>query len=143
MKFRWVLLGPDDGPDGPPQVCHGAAPGPAAPSGAPRYALRGTDMVRREQLQNGRWKCTAVANFTARIVSDIIRDDGAEERRDFGLEAELGDKGWPSQCPRRSSPGWAGCCRNWDRRRSSIRVSNSMRVPPSSAYPTRSVRNAS
>ena len=47
-------------------------------------------MVRREQLQNGRWKCTAVANFTARIVSDIIRDDGAEERRDFGLEAELG-----------------------------------------------------
>jgi hypothetical protein len=30
-----------------------------------------------------------VANFTARIVTDIIRDDGEEESRDFGVEAEV------------------------------------------------------
>jgi hypothetical protein len=45
-----------------------------------------------EQLQNGRWKSILIANFTARIVTDIIRDDGDEERRDFGVEAELGGR---------------------------------------------------
>jgi hypothetical protein len=34
-------------------------------------------MVRRDQLANGRVRRTTVANFRARIVRDIIRDDGA------------------------------------------------------------------
>jgi len=49
-------------------------------------------MVRREQLANGRSRCTAAANFQARIVRDIILDDGTEERREFGMEAELGGR---------------------------------------------------
>jgi len=46
-------------------------------------------MVRVEQLKNGHGKSTSIANFTARIVTDIIRDDGEEESRDFGVEADL------------------------------------------------------
>jgi hypothetical protein len=47
-------------------------------------------MVRLEPGPNGHSKSIAVANFTARIVRDIIVDDGAEgERRDFGVEAEV------------------------------------------------------
>lgn len=32
---------------------------------------------------------TTLTNFTARIVSDVIEDDGAEERRAFGLSADF------------------------------------------------------
>ena len=37
----------------------------------------------------GRSKIT-IANFIARIVRDIIVDDGTEERRNFGIEGNLG-----------------------------------------------------
>ena len=43
-------------------------------------------MVRCERLDNGRRKVTAVANFTARIVRDLIRDDDAETGREFAVE---------------------------------------------------------
>src|SRR5438552_182292 len=89
MKFRFVLLGPDEGPDGQPPARKGAAAIPKIPSGALQYAQKGREMVRREQLADGRWKCTAVANFSARIVSDIILDDGEQQRRHFGVEAEV------------------------------------------------------
>ena len=46
-------------------------------------------MVRVEQLPKGARKCTSIANFTARIVADLIRDDGDEQRRDFRVEAEV------------------------------------------------------
>jgi hypothetical protein len=46
-------------------------------------------MVRREQVKNGRAKYTPLANFHARIVRDLIFDDGEHERRAFALEAEL------------------------------------------------------
>jgi len=46
-------------------------------------------MVRVEQLPKGARKCTAIANFIARIVTDMIRDDGDEQRRDFRVEAEV------------------------------------------------------
>jgi hypothetical protein len=49
-------------------------------------------MVRVEQLKKGHGKSTSIANFTACIVSDIIRDDGEEESRDFGVEAEIGGR---------------------------------------------------
>jgi hypothetical protein len=44
-----------------------AAPVRPFPSGV-RYERQGNGMVRREQLDNGRGKVTAVANFSARIV---------------------------------------------------------------------------
>src|ERR1017187_3219785 len=56
---------------------------------APVRRGRGTGLVRREQSQNGRVKLTELTNFVARIVSDIIVDDGAEERRLCGVQAEL------------------------------------------------------
>jgi hypothetical protein len=89
MKFRFVLLQPDEDPDGhlPAQKDTSVTP---IPSRTLRYEQRGEDMVRVEPLKNGRWKSTPIANFTARIVTDTIRDDGDEERRDFGMEAEIG-----------------------------------------------------
>ena len=50
------------------------------------------DRVRREQLENGCGRVTAVANFSARIVRDLILDDDAGQRREFGMEAELGGR---------------------------------------------------
>jgi len=47
-------------------------------------------MVRVEQRENGQFKTTAVANFHARIVRDVLVSDGQEEKREFGVEAELG-----------------------------------------------------
>jgi len=46
-------------------------------------------MVRRVRLENGRVKCTPVANFIARIVSDVLLDQDAWQQREFGVEAEL------------------------------------------------------
>lgn len=92
MKFRFVWMGPDDDPDGHPRAWESSAAEPASPCGGLRYEYRGTDIVRREHLGNGRSKFTMVANFRAWIVSDIIIDDGAEERREFGLEVELGGR---------------------------------------------------
>ncbi|HXP85101.1 MAG TPA: hypothetical protein VN841_10295 [Bryobacteraceae bacterium] len=82
MKFRFVLLGPDDDPDG-------SVAGRERDNAALQYEQRGAGMVRAERTTNGRFKSTAVANFKARIVRDIIVDDGETERRDFGIEAEL------------------------------------------------------
>src|SRR5580700_461491 len=88
MKFKFIYL-PDDNPDDHPRVCEsGAAESTNLGSGL-RYENDGTNMVRREQW-NGRSRCTAAANFIARIVRDIVLDDGTEERREFGVEAELG-----------------------------------------------------
>ena len=46
-------------------------------------------MVRIERLENGRTRVTALANFHARIVGDLIVDEGHQERREFRLEAEV------------------------------------------------------
>ena len=43
-------------------------------------------MVRR----NGAGSLVPLTNFLARIVSDLVIDDGADPQRLFGLEAELG-----------------------------------------------------
>ena len=50
---------------------------------ARRYEQRGAGIVRRETCANGRWRIIPVANFHARIVRDILLDDGEEERREF------------------------------------------------------------
>ncbi|HEY4365124.1 MAG TPA: hypothetical protein VGN17_29445 [Bryobacteraceae bacterium] len=46
-------------------------------------------MVHQEVQPSGRLKITAVANFHAHIARDIVIDDGEQERREFGIEAEL------------------------------------------------------
>ena len=46
-------------------------------------------MIRRVYLEKGRVRVTALANFSARIVRDLILDDDAEPHREFSLEAEL------------------------------------------------------
>ena len=54
------------------------------------YEQQGTEMVCRARGAAGRSKCTPLANFCARIVSDVVLDDGISEQRIFGLEAEVG-----------------------------------------------------
>src|SRR5580658_4310679 len=85
MKFRFVLLGPDDEPDRLGQE------DATAPRRRMRYEQRGVDMLRVEQRANGS-KSTPVANFNARIVRDLILDDGQELRRHFEVEATLGGR---------------------------------------------------
>src|ERR1035441_8842007 len=89
MKFRFVLLGPDDEPNDltPPPGC--AAGLLTSTSGLSRYEQRGAGMVRIERPEKGRAKVTALANFSARIVGDLIVDDGDQELREFRLEAEV------------------------------------------------------
>ena len=88
MNFRLVWVGSDDDPESS-QTAHSAAAVPARRSGSTGYEIRGTEMVRRDQLDNGRHKLTALANFTARIVGDLVFDDEVEPRREFAVEAEL------------------------------------------------------
>ena len=89
MKFRMIFLGAEQDPDGG-TVPELDADIPVDESSLRCYEYSGTHMVRRDQLANGRVRRTPVANFRARIVSDIIRDDGAQQQREFGVEAELG-----------------------------------------------------
>ncbi|HEY1754177.1 MAG TPA: hypothetical protein VGG72_02190 [Bryobacteraceae bacterium] len=48
-------------------------------------------MVHQERLRNGHLKVTSLANFQARIVRDLVFDDGDQEKREFEVEAKLGD----------------------------------------------------
>ena len=88
MKFKMIWVGSEGGSDRQPSASEGALAGPEC-YGRVQYEQRGTEMVRREGLSNGRVKFTPIANFTARIASDIVCDDDAEHRRDFRIEAEL------------------------------------------------------
>jgi hypothetical protein len=89
MKFRMIWLGPEDEPDRQVSLPEGTVAAPDGRGGV-RYQQDGTEMVRREQLENGRVKFTALANFSARIVRDVILDVDGEQRREFGVEAEVG-----------------------------------------------------
>ena len=90
MNFRMVWIGSDDDPDGSPSR-DGTTAIPDRTSGV-GYEQQGTELVRRERLENGRVKFTPLANFSARIVRDILFHNDAWQRRDFGLEAELGGR---------------------------------------------------
>ena len=92
MKFRLVLLGPDEDPDQHPLTKERPLDGPLRAHKALRYEQRGTDIVRVEQRTNGVLKSTPVANFSARIVRDLLLDDGDQQKRHFGLEAQLGGR---------------------------------------------------
>jgi Domain of unknown function (DUF927) len=89
MKFRLVWMGSEDDGDKQPQLRRDIA-GTADSTPRPGYEQRDGIMLRRERLQNGRLRYTPLANFTARIVGDILRDDGEQKLREFGIEAELG-----------------------------------------------------
>ncbi len=90
MNFRLVWMGPDDDPNGyPPVRAHATAAPPR--SAAPIYERRGTGMIRRQHLENGRVKDTVLANFSARIVRDLVLDDDAEQRHEVSMEAEVGE----------------------------------------------------
>jgi len=57
-----------------------------------RYEQRGGGIRGIKLLKGGsstRWE---VANFTARIVRDIILDDGEDQERKFGVEVQVGGK---------------------------------------------------
>ena len=86
MNFRLIWMGPDDDPQNVPRLPSRATPH-AAPNGFPPYAKQGNEIVHRQVLQNGRVKITAVANFQARIVRDLIFDDGEQARREFAIDA--------------------------------------------------------
>src|SRR5277367_2387953 len=90
MNFRLVWVGADDERPGRQPAAHDKiAATRHVPSGMPRYERQGSEMVRCERLANGELKRTAVANFSARIVCDLILDDDAERRRELAIEAEL------------------------------------------------------
>ncbi len=82
MNFRLVWMGPDDNSGQPalyPGQLHRSA----------RYEKRGKEIIRRQYLENGRPRLTPIANFCARIVRDLVLDDGLEQTREFGMEAEM------------------------------------------------------
>jgi hypothetical protein len=86
MKFRFVLEEPDDEPNesqSPPK----RAIGP--PLGTVRYKRGNPGLLR---IDKGGEKTTSLTNFDARIVSDLLLDDGERDRREFGVEAELADR---------------------------------------------------
>ena len=80
MKFRFVSLPEDDsGPTG--------AAGAVEVASAPlSYEVAAGGMVRRNRAGS----YVPLTNFVARIVSDLIVDDGVDPQRQFGIEAELG-----------------------------------------------------
>jgi hypothetical protein len=88
MKFRMIWVGSEGELDRPPSSPLELG---AALEGLShvRYEQRGTEMVRRDELSNGRVKFTSIANFAARIVNDIVCDDDTELRRDFCIEAHV------------------------------------------------------
>jgi hypothetical protein len=98
MNFRLVWMGPVDDPPGSLSSAQKGAAVRHLPSG-PRYEQQGTEMVRLERMENGRLRCITVANFTARIVRDLLLDDDDETRRDFEIRTELGGQTWKFVVP--------------------------------------------
>jgi hypothetical protein len=88
MNFRMIWMGSDD--DSKPSQPVPELAGPDQASGTLRYQERGTEIVRREEMSRGHVKFIPVANFKARIVRDLIVDDGDEQEREFTIEAEIG-----------------------------------------------------
>jgi hypothetical protein len=88
MNFRLVWMGSDDDPPGRQPSAREQVAAVKFLSGT-FYEQLGTEMVRCERGATGRVKRIAVTNFSARIVSDLLLDDDAEQRREFAIEAEL------------------------------------------------------
>src|SRR5208282_5360598 len=89
MKFRFVFLGPDDDANESIPASEPSVKMPGGKSGRARYEQTAVGMVRVEHLKSGRSRVVELTNFGARIVGDVILDDGDEERREFRLEVDL------------------------------------------------------
>jgi hypothetical protein len=88
MKFRFVLIGPDD--DAGRNPAEKSTEGASAVSSVPRYEQDGVRMIRSELPSAGRLKRTVLTNFVARIVRQVIVvDDGEREQRKLDFEAQL------------------------------------------------------
>jgi hypothetical protein len=87
VKFRIILMGPVDEPHEPAPLQEEAV----APEGRrySRYEQQGGGMIRWEEGKHQSRRITPLTNFTAQIVKDIVWDDGIEQRREFGIEAEV------------------------------------------------------
>lgn len=83
-----ILLGPDD-PEGRPSR-EVEARGHRRKTIS--YEQHEGGMVRLEGAGNGPVRSTPLTNFQARIVREIISDDGAEQHRTMRLEAEVAGK---------------------------------------------------
>ena len=86
MKFRFVWVGSED--DRSKQPLRGKTP-PSRPRPDPGTSNRRVPCSAASECRTAALRYTALTNFTARIVSDILRDDGEQERREFRIETEL------------------------------------------------------
>ncbi len=91
MKFRLVWMGSEDDGDGQPRLRESATTDPSDTFRS-EYGQRDGMMFRRTRSQSGRLRFTPLANFTARIAGDHVLDDGEQEHRQFGMEAQLGGR---------------------------------------------------
>ncbi len=89
MNFRMVWMGPEDDPR-PESLGRNTSAIARSSKALPPYAERGGEIVRQERLRNGYLKITTLANFRARIVKDMLLDDGEQHHREFEIEVELG-----------------------------------------------------
>jgi hypothetical protein len=89
MKFRFVLLEPDDEAD-KHQLGHKNAEWPLPSSSSLWYEQRDDVMTCVRRNESGSLRSTTVANFTARITRDVILSDGEGETRCLEIEARLG-----------------------------------------------------
>jgi len=81
------MLGPDDQPENQSsETVQFEAPASSLP---PPYQRQGNGLIRNIRWAKGDWRSVVIANFHARIASDIILDDGSEQTRRFVLEANI------------------------------------------------------
>jgi hypothetical protein len=88
MKFRFVLLSPDEDPGGRPLERQDAADLELSPRRL-RYEQTGKGINATKSLKSGRSKSWEITNFSARIVHDLVLNDGEHPARQFGIVAEV------------------------------------------------------
>ena len=89
MRFRFVLSSLDEDPEGRP-LTQGNDVGTGLRR--LRYEHTGDGIHATKWLKSGRSKSWELSNFTARIVRDLILDDGEHQGRQFGVEAKVNGK---------------------------------------------------
>jgi hypothetical protein len=92
MKFRFVLLNPDEDPEGRLPTQEISSVRKHIPPSGIRYEQRGMGITGIKSLKSGRSKSWDVTNFGARIVRDLILDDGVDHGRKFEVEVTLNEK---------------------------------------------------